>query len=515
MNLIRILYKARIISPKGLFYLTGSFLRAGTNLMAVLRFASKMYPERKGIRDEEVELTFREMYRLSSNLSENLFHIHHLDKNKKVAIVCRNNHSMLLSMFAVSQIGGDLYFLNVEMSAEQLKRLYAKHRFDLIIHDPEFQGLISESGFTGEVLLTKHHDLPSIGNLLKKQKHEKNKFKKSRSGKIISLTGGTTGEFKVAVRERSVFGFINPFVSLIHQLELIKHKSVYIATPVYHGFGEGSVYMSVILGIETVFLSGFKAGAACGLIEKNKIEVAVLVPLMLKRMIQHNPEKLKSLRCIVSGGAAIDIKTVTNTMEYLGDVLFNLYGTTEGGFALLATPHDLEKFPDTVGKEVRGVKIRIQNENDQEAEEGKVGRICMQSRWTVNAKNKPWIESGDLGYKNKEGYYFLSGRSDDMIVSGGENVYPVELENILITHPMVEEVLAIGIHDDEFGRRLKALVVLKKDSRVTENDLSEWLKGRAARYQQPKQIEITDRLPYTALGKPDRKEIRNRMGDAK
>jgi acyl-CoA synthetase (AMP-forming)/AMP-acid ligase II len=227
---------------------------------------------------------------------------------------------------------------------------------------------------------------------------------------------------------------------------------------------------------------------------------------MLHRMLNRDARALISLRCIITGGAMLSPALARESLEKLGPTLFNLYGTSEGGFAIMATPDMLAHKPESIGKPVRGVRARIVSEADQEVGEKTVGRLCLRSSWTTSKKN--WIETGDLAYWDAEGDLFLCGRVDDMIVSGAENVYPVELENVLVKHADVAAVAVVGITDAEFGQRLKAVVVTKKGSPLDLVTLLEWLKPRVARHQIPAVVELRDELPYTPLGKIDKKALR-------
>jgi acyl-CoA synthetase (AMP-forming)/AMP-acid ligase II len=155
---------------------------------------------------------------------------------------------------------------------------------------------------------------------------------------------------------------------------------------------------------------------------------------------------------------------------------------------------------------VSGVQARIVNDADQIVAGGQVGRLCIRCAWATTRKN--WTETGDLAYQDSEGDLFLCGRIDDMIVSGGENVYPIELENVLLQHPDIDSVAVIGIPDAEFGQRLKAVIVTKQGATLDHTTLLDWLKPRAARYQMPAVIDFRDELPYTALGKLDKKSLR-------
>ena len=289
-------------------------------------------------------------------------------------------------------------------------------------------------------------------------------------------------------------------------MHLDRYRSVYIATPIYHGFGLASLFMGVILGAEMYFSKRFDAGRACSLIAQNKIEAVTLVPLMLQRMLKLDSDSLSSLQCVIAGGALLSPALARETLERLGPKLFNLYGTSEAGFCIVGTPDILARKPESIGKPVPGVRAKIVNDSNRVVGDRTIGRLCIRSAWTTSQKS--WIETGDLAYRDLEGDIFLCGRVDDMIVSGGENVYPIELENVLSQHPDVDAVAVFGIPDAEFGQRLKAVVIKKRQAALDQSTLLGWLKARVARYQIPAIIEFREELPYTSLGKPDKKSLK-------
>jgi len=356
-------------------------------------------------------------------------------------------------------------------------------------------------------ILSYHENLPSINGLLKNKEATNVKLGRHKSGKIVVLTGGTTGEFKSASRKPSLINFINPFFALLTDINIDRYHSIYISTPIYHGFGLASLIVSTLLGSEQFIIRKYKTEEACKLIRENKIEAVILVPLMLQRMLKHDKNALDSLKSILSGGAPLESNLVRYTLQQLGDVLYNLYGTSEAGFSILAKPKDLRIYPTTIGKPIRGVSIRIVNKNQQEAKQGTVGMICIKSNWVMDSKSNRWVPTGDLGYIEKDGFVFLRGRSDSMIISGGENVYPEELEEVLMQNELIESCAVIGISDVEFGQRLKAFVVLKEKSDLTEDKILKWLLDKVARYQIPAQIRIIDLLPMSSTGKIDKKQL--------
>jgi acyl-CoA synthetase (AMP-forming)/AMP-acid ligase II len=217
------------------------------------------------------------------------------------------------------------------------------------------------------------------------------------------------------------------------------------------------------------------------------------------------------LKCIITGSAPLSPALARDTLEQLGPILFNLYGTSEAGFSILGTPGTMQSKPDALGRPIRGVRVRIINDTGQEVRPGAIGQLCIRSAWTVDRES--WVETGDLAYQDADGDIFLCGRVDDMIISGGENVYPLELERVIAQHPGVDSVAVFGIPDEEFGQRLKAVVVKKPGTRLDSSMLFDWLKPRVARYQMPAVIDFRDELSYTSVGKIDKKALRGQPAD--
>lgn len=503
--LFKKLHNIRLLTPAGLYYLLKAICTHGVNLMTLLHLAAELHDRKIAVTDEMEDFSHRDLYNRARNLAAVLQTKYGLQAKRKTAIICRNHAAFIQSIFAVSRLGSDIYLLNPEMSAAQLAALHDRHSFDFVIYDAEISELINDLHLTNNSIITYHDTLPSVNNSAKIEPARFPKIKKIYSSNLIILTGGTTGEPKTARRKASLLNFLNPFFALLTELNLDERQSVYVATPVYHGFGVAAVFIALVTGSRMFLMPRFDAGKGCALIERYQIEVVTLVPLMLQRMLTQNVEALKSLLCIISGGAPLNPTLVEETFEKLGDRLFNLYGTSEAGFSVLATPADLRRSPNTIGKAISGLKLRITTDDNDETAAGTVGRICIKSRWAVKDSGDKWIETGDLGYRDAAGYCFLRGRIDEMIVSGGENVYPVELENILVNHPEIRQAAVIGVSDAEFGQRLKVFVVPAADSRVTPTDIIAWLNGRVARFQMPVSVEILRDLPVTSVGKINKK----------
>lgn len=509
MSLLTKLYKTNLASPKGVIKFADSALKNGINLLAMLNFSAKLYPNRLAISNENESLTYSELYKESKELAFALKQNFGLKPKKKVAIICRNHIEMIKATFAISGLGVDLYFLNSEMSKEQFELFFKKYDFRLAIFDENIEDKLAEALPKENKLLASHDFKPAISNISKKVDFFKIKLPKRKSGHIVVLTGGTSGSIKVAKRKPSIFDFLNPFFALLTKLDLDQFKSVYIATPIYHGFGLSTLIITTLLGSKMYVLEKFNTEKATNLIEKNKIEVVTLVPVILKRLLEYNIKSLSSLKRIITGGAAISPKLVNESLNKLGKNLFNLYGTSEAGFSVMATPYDLAKNPTTIGKPINGVKLRILDKEGKTLKSGEKGMISLTTKWSMSNKDDKNIATGDLGFVDENGLLYLAGRADDMIVSGGENVYPIVVENVMVQHPEIEQVVVIGIDDEEFGQRLKAFVVLSENSKLTEQELLTWTKAKVARYEQPAKIQFINEIPMTPVGKIDRKKLMN------
>jgi len=495
ITLIRKLYQINILKPKGLYLFIKAIIKNGTNLMSVLEFSARLNPNNIAVCTEDSKKTYNELMTDCINLAISLKNEFNLTPQQKVAIVCKNNLEAIQSIYALSKLGVHIYFLNSEISQTQLEDVVVHKNINLIIYDDTINSKVKS--INCQKLKTSEFKV-----LINKA--EAKGLPRVKAGKLVILSGGTTGKPKSAKRRQSIRDFLNPLVALVSQLNLNEYKSVYIATPFYHGFGLASLIMSILLGSEIYLLEKFDSKKAAKLIKANTIEVVTLVPIMLKRLLAEDLKKTESIKRIICGGAKLDKELVKQTLTNLGDVLYNLYGTTEAGFSILASPKILKLNPLTIGKPIRGVSLKITNKKNQKLKIGEIGQLHLSTSWMMTNSTDNWINTDDLGYTNSDGLVFLAGRSDNMIISGGENVYPDEVENILIEHPLIEEVAVVGIPDVDFGERLIAYIVLTNEG-INEDAIFEWLKTRLARYQMPKQLIYLDELPRTSIGKVDKK----------
>lgn len=508
VKLLQALKRLHLLSPLGLARLARAISKHGINMMMLLNFAEKNYGKRIALIDDREELSYQKLLADCEKLSHHLHVGFNLKKGQKVAFFCKNHASLVKAVFAVSGVGADIYMLNSEMSTGQFNQLVAKHDFDLLIYDMEYSTKIDTSVYKASKLLTHHDNLPAINNIDISSSTVHSQVQRTSFSKIMLLTGGTTGESKTVAHQPSLFNYLAPFIALADRLKLLQHATAYIATPIYHGYGIAILFSLMALGKKVVLTRNFNAAAAGTLIDEHQVEVITVVPLMLQRLLDEDPKKLMSLKCIASGGAPLNPRLAAKTLKELGDVLFNLYGTSETGLNTIATPADLRSSLHTIGKKIKGMDLEVLNPADSPVGIDEIGRFCIKNDWSMKNKESMWIETGDVGFMDAHGRYFLSGRVDDMIISGGINVYPLDIERELLEHPAITHAAVIGMEDEEFGQRLQAFIETSPDNYLSKEALLAWLDTRVARYQLPNEIVFVDEMPYTPLGKLDKKQLR-------
>lgn len=492
MKLLKSLYRIKVLTPMGLWYFLLGLYHEGKTLNALLYYAARMFATQTALVQDERQISYPQLYQQVRQLATNLAIVHRIQQGNTVALIAKNSILTSITLFALSRTGVHLHLLNPEMSKKQFLSLLQQYQYDMVIYGNTQIAKKLGKKANPRALIMEGQEPRDIGYLINHP--NPSKISRRKAGNLVVLTGGTSGKLKSAARKQSILDFLHPLTALVDQLQLHTYHSVYIPTPMYHGYGLSAVVVSTLLGSTIHFTEGFQAKKACTLIQQHQIEVVTLVPTMLSKMLSEQAPNLSSLKVIISGGAPLHSGLILETHQRLGELLYNLYGTTEAGFCILGTPMQLKIYPEALGKAIQGVRIRVTGSSA-------LGELEVKSRWSIKTGTSRWIKTGDLVHINQEKFIFLKGRIDDMIVSGGENVYPKELEDVLSTHPQVELVAVIGIADQEFGQRLKAFVTCKSAQKLTEQALHDWLKDKVARYQMPVAIAIVKKLPLSDIGK--------------
>ena len=289
----------------------------------------------------------------------------------------------------------------------------------------------------------------------------------------------------------------------------------------FHALGFLHATIAMMLGSTLVLRRRFKPATVLADIETHKVTAMVVVPVMLSRILdqldktQPKPD-LSSLRIVFVSGSQLGAELANRALKDLGPVIYNLYGSTEIAFATIARPKDLSINPATVGPVVKGVKVKLFDDNGEEVPQGQVGRIFVGNTFPfegyTGGGGKQIIDglmsSGDVGYFDEHGLLYVSGRDDEMIVSGGENVFPAEVEDLISGHPEVVEATALGVEDKEWGARLRAFVVKKEGAGVDEDGIKHYVREHLARYKVPREVVFLDELPRNPTGKILKRELR-------
>jgi fatty-acyl-CoA synthase len=301
---------------------------------------------------------------------------------------------------------------------------------------------------------------------------------------------------------------------------VLSDDTTVVAAPLFHGFGLFGANLALALSSTIVLRNRFDPERVLADIAANRAKVLVVVPVMLQRLLSLPRSVIdsydtSSLRVVLCGGAALSGELANRFMDRFGDVVYNVYGSTESGFATVANPRDLRKAPGTAGRPTPGVTVRIVDERGERVANGTVGRVLVGSGLRMDGYTggggKEIIDglvvTGDVGHLDRWGRLFIDGRDDDMIVSGGENVFPAEVEDVLMTHPAVAEAAVIGVPDAEFGQRLRAFVALADGHNATEDELKSYVHDQLARFKTPRDVVFVGALPRTATGKVLKREL--------
>ena len=308
-----------------------------------------------------------------------------------------------------------------------------------------------------------------------------------------------------------------------------KEDTQLIVLPLFHIFAMTCLMNAGIYkGSTAVLLPRFDGATVLGLMQKHKVSVFAGVPTMYWGLLQYDTSPFdldaitKNLKLCVSGGASLPVKLLEDFEAKFNVPILEGYGMSEGFPAVTFNHLEVGRKPGSVGTPVWGVEVKLVDENDEEVPLGEKGELVYRGhnvmkgyykRPEVNEKvlKGGWLHSGDVAIKDEEGFFYIVDRTKDMIIRGGLNVYPREVEDAMMKHEAVSLVAVIGVPDDKFGEEIKACVVLKEGQSLSEDALKEWTKEQIASYKYPRIIEFLDNLPMNATGKILKKELRKKV----
>jgi acyl-CoA synthetase (AMP-forming)/AMP-acid ligase II len=498
-----------------------SIIRWGVTPAAGYESSAARYPDEVALIDELGQLTFREIQQRTNALAHALAD-DGVNEGDNVAIMARNHRGFVEAVVACSKLGAHALFLNTSFSGPQLTDVAEREKPKAIIFDEEFGEVLKEAGTRRKRYISwaepegETKD-PTLEELIERG-DPSNVVPPDEPGKAIILTSGTTGTPKGASRSQPKS--LDPVAALLSRIPLRAREKTMIAAPLFHAWGFAHFTLGMGLSSTIVLKRKFDEEATLSLTAQHGCTALVVVPVMLQRILELDDEildryDLSHVKAVPVSGSALPGSLSERWMDHFGDNLYNLYGSTEVAWATIATPEDLRKAPGTAGKPPRGTIVRIYDDEGQPVEDGETGRIFvgndLQFEGYTGGGNKDVIDglmsSGDVGHFDEEGRLFVDGRDDDMIVSGGENVFPQEVEELLEGHDNIKEAAVFGVDDEKFGQRLKAVVVTKK--KMSADEVKKYVKSNLAGYKVPRDVEFVDELPRTSTGKVLKRELKD------
>jgi fatty-acyl-CoA synthase len=484
-------------------------------------------PNRTAIIDDFGEITFKELDEAAHEVANGLLKMG-VKGGDGVAILARNHRWFLVAVYGAARVGARIILLNSEFSGPQIKEVSEREGAKLIIYDDEYFDAVSKADpELGKLralgVNPDKEDSPSTDETLEElvaRSSGKPAPKATKHSSIIILTSGTTGTPKGA--NRSTPPTLAPIGGVLSHVPFKSGEVTSLPAPMFHALGYLHATIAMMLGTTLVLRRRFKPATVLEDIEKYKVTAVVVVPVMLSRMVDaldamERKPNLSSLRIIFVSGSQLGAELAQRALKDFGPVIYNLYGSTEIAFATIARPKDLSINPATVGPVVKGVKVKILDDNGNEVPQGEVGRIFVGNFFPfegyTGGGHKQIIDglmsSGDVGYFDEHGLLYVSGRDDEMIVSGGENVFPAEVEDLISGHPEVVEATALGVEDKEWGHRLRAFVVKTDGASIGEDDIKTYVREHLARYKVPREVVFLDELPRNPTGKVLKRELRD------
>ncbi|CAN5519883.1 long-chain-fatty-acid--CoA ligase FadD2 [soil metagenome] len=533
---LRILTRAgviRPIRPDKLLRLATALVRWGRGPAAGFIAGAAVSPHETAIVDDLGTLTFAEVDRRSSALAHGLSDAG-VNEGDGVAIMCRNHRGFVEATAGVAKLGAHTLYLNTAFAGPQLTEVVKREKPVAVIYDEEFADLVSDAGrrrkrfiaWQGEGPGTDAVSLESSGGLADPTLADliaagtvEQPVPPAETGKAVILTSGTTGTPKGA--SRSSPQSLDPAVSLLSKIPLRYRQTTHIAAPLFHSWGFAHFTLGLLLQSTVVLTRKFDPENCLAQVERARAESLVVVPVMMSRILELPEEArrkydLSSLRVVAASGSALPGDLATQWMDEFGDNLYNLYGSTEVAWATIATPEDMRAAPGTAGRTPRGTVLKLYDDRGVEVPRGETGRILVGNEMLfegyTGGGSKDLVDglmaTGDVGRMDDAGRLFVEGRDDEMIVSGGENLFPQEVEDLIARHEGVAEVAAIGVDDEQFGQRLRAFVVPAGSAKPSEDELKSYVKSNLADFKVPREVWFLDELPRNATGKVLKRELR-------
>ena len=534
LGLISTMARAGVIAPMRpdkYLRIVSAMQRENMAITSGFAAAAQRCPDRAGLVDELGILTWRQIDRRADALAAALQALPG-GQPEVIGLMARNHRGFVDALIAANRIGADVLLLNTSFAgpamAEVLER-EGEGKSVAVIYDEEFTEVVDRavSGRPDTARIVAWTDgpvnYPTLERLIAEH-GDREPQRASAKGRVILLTSGTTGTPKGASHSGGDPGVLK---SILDRTPWRTEQPVVVVAPMFHAWGFSQLVFAASMSCTIITRRKFDPEATLELIDRHRATGLCVVPVMFDRIMELPTEVLdrysgRSLRFAAASGSRMRPDVVIAFMDRFGDVIYNNYNATEAGMIATATPRDLRAAPDTAGRPAEGTEIRILDAELHELPVGEVGSIYVRNSTQfdgyTSGQTKEFHEgfmcSGDVGYVDDAGRLFVVGRDDEMIVSGGENVYPIEVEKTLAAHDDVAEAAVLGVDDEKFGQRLEAFVVLRPGAAATPEELKQHVREHLANFKVPRAITVLDELPRGTTGKISRKELQDRAKNA-
>ena len=533
LGIVATMRRAGIIAPMRpdkYIRIAAAMQRENMGITSGFAAAAQRCPDRPGLVDELGTLTWREIDQRADALAAGLQALPAAPK--VIGIMARNHRGFVEALIAANRIGADVLLLNTSFAGPALAEVVQREAVDAVIYDEEFtatvdRALADKPDATRIIAWT---ESPQGGLTVEKMvdgNAGRRPQRASTKSKVILLTSGTTGSPKGAKHSGGADGGPGILKAILDRTPWRAEEPVVVVAPMFHAWGFSQLVFAASMACTVITRRKFDPEATLELIDRHRATGLCVVPVMFDRIMElpdevRNKYSGRSLRFAAASGSRMRPDVVIKFMDQFGDVIYNNYNATEAGMIATATPQDLRAAPETAGRPAGGTEIRILDQDFNELPTGEVGGIYVRNSTQfdgyTSGKTKDFHEgfmsSGDVGRFDEAGRLFVVGRDDEMIVSGGENVYPIEVEKTLAAHPDISEASVIGVDDEQFGQRLAAFVVLNVGASATPDLLKQHVRENLANYKVPRDITILDELPRSSTGKIVRRELQDRAARA-
>jgi len=492
--------------------------------------AAQRCPDRLGLVDELGALTFREVDQRSDAFAAALQALPG-GAPDVVAIMARNHRGFVEALIASNRIGADVLLLNTSFAGPALAEVISREgagKSVAVVYDEEFTPTVDRALADASEAVrivawtdTGGHDF-TVEQMIAAHSGEQ-PARAGEKSKVILLTSGTTGTPKGAKHSG---GGPETLKAILDRTPWRTEEVTVVVAPMFHAWGFSQLAFAASMACTVVTRRKFDPEATLALVDTHRATGLCVVPVMFDRIMElpdavRNRYSGKTLRFAAASGSRMRPDVVIRFMDQFGDVIYNNYNATEAGMIATATPADLRAAPDTAGRPAEGTDVRILDADFRELPTGEVGTIYVRNStqfdgYTSGATkefHQDYMSSGDVGYLDAAGRLFVVGRDDEMIVSGGENVYPIEVEQTLAAHPEVAEAAVLGVDDEQYGQRLAAFVVLADGSATTPDALKAHVRENLANYKVPRSIIVVGELPRGSTGKIVRRELHELLAD--